>query len=69
MAYARAMDIQRLSMDMATQRVQDQVGAKVMSMALGAVKEQSASVAAMMESVQPPRATDPSLGSVVDLLA
>jgi len=56
-------------MDMATQRIQDQVGARVMSMALDTVKEQSASIAALMASVQPPQATDPALGSVVDLLA
>jgi hypothetical protein len=63
------MDIQQLSMDMAQTRLQDQVGTKVMSMALGQAKEQSAELLKLMNSSALPAFADPSLGQKVDLLA
>ncbi len=69
MAYSCVMDIQRLSMDMATQRIADQVGAKVMGLAMDAAKGQSASLARLMEGSAPESVRDPALGSRIDLLA
>jgi hypothetical protein len=66
--YLFNMDIQRLSMDMAQTRLQDQVGSKVMSMALGQAKEQSAALLKLMDSANLPAATDPALGNRVNLL-
>jgi hypothetical protein len=63
------MDIQKLSMDMAQTRLQDQVGTRVMSMALGQAKEQSAELLRLMNSAALPAVTDPALGNKVDLLA
>jgi len=56
-------------MDMAQTRLQDQVGTKVMSMALGQAKEQSAELLKLMNSSALPAFADPSLGQKVDLLA
>ena len=69
MPYLYVMDIQRLSMDMASSRLQDQVGAKVMGMAMNVAKEQSASLAKLMDSAALPVISDPALGTNVDLLA
>lgn len=62
------MDIQQLSMDLAQTRLQDQVGSKVMSMALGQAKEQSAELLTLMNSATLPELTDPALGNQVNLL-
>lgn len=56
-------------MDMAQTRLQDQVGTKVMSMALGQAKEQSAELLTLMNSAVLPSFADPALGQQVDLLA
>ena len=63
------MDIQRLSMDMAQSRLQEQVGTKVMTMTLGQAKEQSAALLTLMNSAVLPAVSDPALGQNVDLLA
>jgi hypothetical protein len=63
------MDIQRLSMDMAIQRVQDQAGAKVLGLAMNVAKEQSASLAKLIDTAALATVSDPSLGSHIDLLA
>jgi len=63
------MDIQQLSMDMAQTRLQDQVGTKVMSMALGQAKDQSAALLTLMNSAALPVISDPALGQQVDLFA
>jgi hypothetical protein len=62
------MDIQRLSMDMASTQLQDQVGAKVMGMAMNVAKEQSASLAKLMDSSALATISDPALGSNINLL-
>lgn len=62
------MDIQQLSMDMAQTRLQDKVGTKVMSMALGQAKEQSAALLKLMDSANLPAVTDPAQGNQVNLL-
>ena len=56
-------------MDIAQTRLQDQVGTRVMSMALGQAKEQSAELLRLMNSAALPAVTDPDLGNKVDLLA
>ena len=56
-------------MDMATQRVQDQVGAKVMGLAMNVAKEQSASLAKLMDGSALATLSDPALGSNINLLA
>jgi hypothetical protein len=63
------MDIQQLSMDMAQIRLQDQVGTRVMSMALGQAKDQSEALLKLMNSAALPTITDPALGQKVDILA
>lgn len=64
------MDIARLSTDLATQRVQDQVSVAVMGKALDLASEQSASLAKMLETAVPTESiADPALGRVVDLYA
>jgi hypothetical protein len=68
MTYLESMDIQRLSMDMASSRLQDQVGTKVMGMAMNVAREQSASLAKLMDSAALPVVSDPALGSNVNLL-
>lgn len=64
------MDIARLSTELATQRLQDQVGVAVMGKALDFASEQGAALAKMLEassSVQ--QISDPALGNRVDLFA
>lgn len=56
-------------MDMAQSRLQEQVGTKVMTMALGQAKEQSAALLTLMNSAVLPAVSDPALGQNVDLLA
>ena len=56
-------------MDMAQTRLQDQVGTRVMSMALGQAKDQSEALLKLMNSPALPAVTDPALGQKVDLLA
>lgn len=64
------MDIARLSMDLSSQRIQDQVSMAVMGKALDFATEQSASLAKMLEAAAPvERIADPALGRLVDLQA
>jgi hypothetical protein len=63
------MNIQSLSMDMAMQSVQDQAGTKVLGLAMNVAKEQSASLARLMESSSLATVSDPALGSNLDFLA
>jgi hypothetical protein len=63
------MDIQSLSMDMAMQKVQDQASAKVLGLAMDVVKEQSAALAALMDSSALATVSDPALGSNINLFA
>ncbi|AEJ20281.1 YjfB family protein [Gracilinema caldarium] len=63
------MDIQQLSMDLAQTRLQDQVGTRVMSMALGQAKDQSEALLKLMNSAALPAVSDPALGQNIDLLA
>lgn len=64
------MDIARLSTDLATQRIQDQVSMAVLGKALDVASEQSASLAKILETAVPTeRITDSALGRVVDLYA
>ncbi len=56
-------------MDMAQIRLQDQVGTRVMSMALGQAKDQSEALLKLMNSAALPTITDPALGQKVDILA
>jgi hypothetical protein len=64
------MDIARLSTELATQRLQDQVGMAVMGKALDYASEQSAALAKMLESVAAVQEIrDPALGGLVDLRA
>jgi hypothetical protein len=63
------MDIARLSTELATQRIQDQVGMAVMGKALDFASEQSAALTKMLESAAPVgKITDPALGGRIDLL-
>ncbi len=55
-------------MDMASTRLQDQVGAKVMGMAMNVANEQSASLAKLMDSSALATISDPALGSNINLL-
>ncbi len=64
------MDIARLSTELATQRIQDQVSMAVLGKALDVASEQSASLAKILETAVPTeRITDPALGRAVDLYA
>ncbi len=63
------MDIQSLSMDMAMQRVQDQAATKVLGLAMNVAKEQSASLAKLMDSATFATISDPALGTNINLLA
>ncbi len=69
MRYYIRMDIQKLSMDMATQRLQDQVGTAVMGMALKGAKEQGSEMAKMLETASLPTVQDPALGNRLDIQA
>lgn len=62
------MDIQSLSMDMAMLRVQDQASAKVLGLAMNVAKEQSVSLAKLLESSALSTVSDPALGSNINLL-
>jgi len=67
--YYKSMDIQKLSMDMATQRLQDQVGTAVMGMALKGAKEQGSEMAKMLETATLPTVRDSALGNRLDIQA
>ena len=67
--YYKSMDIQKLSMDMATQRLQDQVGTAVMGMALKGAKEQGSELAKMLETATLPTVRDSALGNRLDIQA
>jgi len=54
---------------MATSRVQSQVGAAVLGMAMNTAKDQSAALAKLMESTAPVTIGDPALGSNINILA
>lgn len=56
-------------MDLAQTRLQDQVGTRVMSMALGQAKDQSEALLKLMNSAALPAVSDPALGQNIDLLA
>jgi hypothetical protein len=56
-------------MDLATNRVQEQLGAALMGMAMNLAKEQSATLAKLMDGSALATLRDPALGSNVDLLA
>lgn len=51
------------------QRVQDQAGVKVLGLAMNLAKEQSASLAKLMDSSALATVSDPALGSNINLLA
>jgi hypothetical protein len=63
------MDIPSLSMNMAVQRVQDQAGIKVLGLAMNMAKEQSTTLAKLMDSSSLATVSDPALGSKINLLA
>lgn len=63
------MDIARLSMDMATQKVQDQIGAKVLGLAMNVAEEQSVALSKLMDTSSLATVTDPALGSNINLFA
>jgi len=56
-------------MDLASTQLQNQVGAKVMGLAMNVAKEQSASLAKLMDSSALATISDPALGSNINLLA
>jgi len=56
-------------MDLASTQLQNQVGAKVMGLAMNVAKEQSASLAKLMDSSTLATISDPALGSNINLLA
>ena len=67
--YFYTMDIARLSMDMATQKVQDQIGAKVLGLAMNVAEEQSVALSKLMDTSSLATVTDPALGSNINLFA
>lgn len=56
-------------MNMAVQRVQDQAGIKVLGLAMNMAKEQSTTLAKLMDSSSLATVSDPALGSKINLLA
>ena len=56
-------------MDMSMQRVQDQAATKVLALAMSVAKEQSASLAKLMDGATFETISDPALGSNINLLA
>jgi len=67
--YPICMDIQRLSMGLSQQRVQDQAGMAVLGMVMDQGKEQASALAKLMQSAAPVAASDPMMGSLVDISA
>jgi hypothetical protein len=63
------MNLQSLSMDSSMQRVQDQAATKVLGLAMNVAKEQSTSLAKLMDGATFETIIDPALGSNINLLA
>jgi hypothetical protein len=59
------MDIQKTSMDMAQNRVQEEAAIRVQAMMLETIKETSADLAKLMESAE--AVTDPAKGNYLNL--
>jgi hypothetical protein len=60
-----AMDIQKMSMDMAQNRVQEEAAIRVQAMMLETIKETGADLAKLMESAE--AVTDPAKGNYLNL--
>jgi hypothetical protein len=61
------MDIQAASINMSQSRLREDVGVRLESMSLDAMKEQAAALDKLMQSAEV--ITDPNLGSTVDISA
>jgi hypothetical protein len=61
------MDIQQLSIDLSLQKTQEQAAVGIQRMTLTSMKEQSAALMKMLESMEV--ITDPNLGNRINILA